>query len=113
MKLANTFKIAHKHLLCKNKIIKNAVGIEREIKEKAKAMAHILQGYERLILDVLIANSEPNDVALLVHDCIVYYTPKLRTELTRIVRENTGFELEFSEKQYWTNNDYQYSFIIL
>ena len=99
-KLASTFKIAHKHLVGKNKIIKNAVGIEREIKEKAKAMAHILQGYERLILDVLIANSEPNDVALLVHDCIVYYTPKSTTELTRIVKENTGFELEFSEKQY-------------
>lgn len=97
---ASTFKIAHKHLIGKNKIIKNAVGIEREIKEKAKAMAHILQGYERLILDVLIANSEPNDVALLVHDCIVYYTPKSTTELTRIVKENTGFELEFSEKQY-------------
>ena len=97
---ASTFKIAHKHLVGKNKIIKNAVGIEREIKEKAKAMAHILQGYERQILDVLIANSEPNDVALLVHDCIVYYTPKSTTELTRIVKENTGFELEFSEKQY-------------
>ena len=63
-------------------------------------MAHILQGYERLILDVLIANSEPNDVALLVHDCIVYYSRKSRTELTRIVKENTGFDLEFSKKQY-------------
>ncbi len=73
-------------------------------------MAHILQGYERLILDVLIANSKPDDVALLVHDCIVYYTPKSREELTRIVKENTGFDLEFSEKLYWTNNDYQYSF---
>ena len=100
IKLANTFKIAHKHLVGDAKVIKNAVGIEREIKEKAKAMAHILQGYERLILDVLIANSEPNDVALLVHDCIVYYTPKSTTELTRIVKENTGFELEFSDKQY-------------
>ena len=100
IKLANTFKIAHKHLVGDAKVIKNAVGIEREIKEKAKAMAHILQGYERLILDVLIANSEPNDVALLVHDCIVYYTPKSPAELTRIVKENTGFDLEFSEKQY-------------
>ena len=33
-------------------------------------------------------------------DCIVYYTPKSRTELSRIVKENTGFDLEFSEKQY-------------
>ena len=81
-------------------MIKNAVGIEREIETKAKAMAHILQGYERLILDVLITNSEPNDVALLVHDCIVYYTPKSTAELSRIVKESTGFNLEFSKKQY-------------
>ncbi len=74
--------------------------MKEKSKKKTKAMAHILQGYERLILDVLIANSEPNDVALLVHDCIVYYTPKSTTELTRIVKENTGFELEFSDKQY-------------
>ena len=97
---ASTFKLASKHLIGKNKIIKNAVGIEREIHKKTEAMAHILQGYERLILDVLITNSEPNDVALLVHDCIVYYTPKSPTELSRIVKENTGFDLEFSEKQY-------------
>ena len=99
-KLASTFKIAHKHLVGDTKVIKNAVGIEREIKTKAKAMAHILQGYERLILDVLITNSEPNDVALLVHDCIVYYTPKSTAELSRIVKESKGFNLEFSKKQY-------------
>ena len=99
-KLASTFKIAHKHLVGDTKVIKNAVGIEREIKTKAKAMAHILQGYERLILDVLITNSEPNDVALLVHDCIAYYTPKSTAELSRIVKESTGFDLEFSKKQY-------------
>ena len=97
---AGTFGIAHEHLIGKNKIIKNAVGIEREIHKKTEAMAHILQGCERLILDVLITNSDPNDVALLVHDCIVYYTPKLPTDLSRIVKENTGFELQFSEKQY-------------
>jgi len=97
---AGTFKIAHEHLIGKNKIIKNAVGIKREILKKTEAMAHILQGCERQILDVLITNSEPNDVALLVHDCIVYYTPKSPTELSRIVKENTGFDLEFSEKQY-------------
>jgi hypothetical protein len=97
---AGTFKIAHEHLIGKNIIIKNAVGIKREIRKKTEAMAHILQGCERLILDVLITNSKPEDVALLVHDCIVYYTPKSRTELSRIVKENTGFDLEFSEKQY-------------
>ena len=97
---ASTFKLASNHLVGKNKQIKNAVGIKREILKKSEAMAHILQGYERLILDTLISNSEPNDVALLVHDCIVYYTPKSKAELSRIVKENTGFELEFSENQY-------------
>jgi len=99
-KLASTFKIAHKHLVGDTKVIKNAVGIEREIETKAKAMAHILQGYERLILDVLITNSEPNDVALLVHDCVVFYNKQSTEELSRIVKENTGFDLEFSEIQY-------------
>ena len=97
---ASTFKLASHHLVGKNKQIKNAVGIKREILKKSEAMAHILQGYERLILDTLISNSKPNDVALLVHDCIVYYTPKSKAELSRIVKENTGFELEFSEDQY-------------
>jgi len=97
---ASTFKLASNHLIGKNKQIKNAVGIKREILKKSEAMAHILQGYERLILDTLISNSEPNDVALLVHDCIVYYTPKSPTDLSRIVKEKTGFDLEFSEKQY-------------
>ena len=78
----------------------NAVGVKFERDGEARELAHILQGYERLVLDLLIANSEPNDVALLVHDCIVYYTPKSTAELTRIVKENTGFELQFSEEQY-------------
>ena len=100
MKFASTFEIAREHLVGDNKVITNAVGIKREPETKAKAMAHILQGCERLILDALITNSDPNDVALLVHDCIVYYIRKSRTELSRIVKENTGFDLEFSEKQY-------------
>jgi len=103
----------NKHLVGKKKQIKNAVGIKREILKKSEAMAHILQGYERLILDTLISNSEPNDVALLVHDCIVYYTPKSVDKLSRIVKEKTGFDLEISEKQYWTNNHYLTSFIIV
>jgi len=98
--MAVRYQIAHKHLVGDTKVIKNTVSIEREIETKAKAMAHILQGYERLILDVLITNSKPNDVDLLVHDCIVYYTPKLTAELSKIIKENTGFNLEFSKKQY-------------
>jgi hypothetical protein len=100
-KLAKTFLIAHKHLIGDKKILKNAVGIKSEpLNGKAEAMAHILQGYERLVLDTLIKHSKPKDVALLIHDCIVYYTPKNTSDLSRIVYENTGFNLEFSEEPY-------------
>ena len=100
-KLAKTFLIAHKHLIGDKKILKNAVGIKSEtLSGKAEAMAHILQGYERLVLDTLIRHSKPKDVALLIHDCIVYYTPKNTSDLSSIVYENTGFNLEFSEEPY-------------
>jgi len=99
--LAKTFLIAHKHLVGDKKILKNAVGIKSEsLSGKAEAMAHILQGCERLVLDVLIKHSKPKNVALLIHDCIVYYTPKNPSDLSRIVFENTGFDLEFSEEPY-------------
>ena len=100
-KLAETFLIAHTHLIGDKKILKNAVGIKSEpLSRKAEAMAHILQGYERLVLDALIKHSKPEDVALLIHDCIVYYTPKNTSDLSSIVYENTGFNLEFSEEPY-------------
>jgi hypothetical protein len=99
--LAKTFLIAHKHLVGDKKILKNAVGIKSEsLNGKAEAMAHILQGCERLVLDALIKHSKPKNVALLIHDCIVYYTPKNPSDLSRIVFENTGFDLEFSEAPY-------------
>ena len=99
--LTKTFLIAHKHLVGDKKILKNAVGIKSEsLSGKAEAMAHILQGCERLVLDALIKHSKPKNVALLIHDCIVYYTPKNPSDLSRIVFENTGFDLEFSEEPY-------------
>ena len=99
--LAKTFLIAHKHLVGNKKILKNAVGIKSEsLSKKAEAMAHILQGCERLVLDALIKHSKPKDIALLVHDCIVYYTPKNKSDLSRIVFEETGFNLSFSEELY-------------
>ena len=99
--LSQTFIIAHKHLVGDKKIIKNAVGINSEsLNGKAKAMAHILQGCERLVLDALIKHSKSTDVALLVHDCIVYYTPKNPSDLSKIVYESTGFNLKFSEEAY-------------
>ena len=100
-KLAKTFKIAQEYLVGDEMTLTNAVGIKsEEFSRKAVGMAHILQGNERLVLDALIKHSKSKDVALLVHDCIVYYTPKNPSDLSRIVFESTGFNLEFSEEPY-------------
>jgi len=98
--LHTTFKLAYKYLVGENKETANAVGIAFERDGEARELAHILQGYERLILDVLIAHSKPNDIALLVHDCVVYYTPQEPEQLSAIVEKETGFKLQFSEKRY-------------
>jgi hypothetical protein len=98
--LHTTFKLAYKYLVGENKETANAVGIAFERDGEARELAHILQGYERLILDVLIAHSKPNDIALLVHDCVVYYTPQEPEQLSAIVEKETGFKLQFSEERY-------------
>jgi len=101
--LAKTFKLAHKHLIDDNNKIVNIVGIEFDHSKrsgKSSEMAHILQGYERLVLDSIIKHSNREDIALLVHDCVVFYNKQSASELSRIVKEETGFELEFSEEQY-------------
>jgi len=95
-----TFKLAHKCIVGDNKDIVNAVGVKFERDGEARELAHILQGYERLILDVIIEHSNRKDIALLVHDCVVFYNKQSTEELSRIVKENTGFDLEFSEIQY-------------
>jgi len=59
------FNKAHKHIIGSDNKITNVVGIIKETTSKSKAMAHILQDYERLIPDVLIENSNRNDIALL------------------------------------------------
>ena len=99
-RLETTFKLAHNHLIGDNKDIVNAVGIKFEKEGKARELAHILQGYERLVLDAIINHSNREDVALLVHDCVVFYNKQSTTELSRIVKAETGLELEFSEEKY-------------
>ena len=98
--LQTTFKLAHKHLVGDNKEIVNAVGIKFEKDGEARELAHILQGYERLILDVIIEHSNREDIALLIHDCVVFYNKQSTTELSRVVKEEIGLELEFSEEEY-------------
>ena len=101
IKLSKALNIAHDYLIGDEKSIKNAVGIQSEVLERrSQVMAHLLQGYERLVLDALIKHSKPKNVALLIHDCIVYYTPKNTSYLSRIVFEETGFNLSFSEELY-------------
>jgi hypothetical protein len=78
----------------------NAVGIKFEKDGDARELAHILQGYERLVLDVIIKHSNREDIALLIHDCVVFYNKQSTTELSRVVKEETGLELEFSEGEY-------------
>ena len=96
----SAFKLGHKILIGKSKTITNDVGIKIESKGEAKDMAHILQGCERQVLDAIIKHSNRDDIALLVHDCVVFYNKQSTDELSRIVKEETGFELEFSEERY-------------
>ena len=63
-------------------------------------MAHLLQGYERLVIDSLIKRSEKGMVALLLHDAIVFYGKVEIKQLEEFVRHDTGFNLRFSEEAY-------------
>ena len=101
-KYSKAFNESHKHLVGKSTNIQNAVGIKKETDtcKKGKALAHILQGCERQVLDAVIKHSNRDDIALLVHDCAVFYNRQSTEEISRIVREETGFSLEFSEDKY-------------
>jgi hypothetical protein len=60
-------------------------------------MAHILQGYERQVIDAIIKHLDRSNIALLVHDCIVTYDKVDINWLSEIVKRETGLDLEFSE----------------
>jgi hypothetical protein len=99
---SKAFNESHKRLVGKSINIRNAVGIDKEVRarKKGKALAHILQGCERQVLDAVIKHSNRDDIALLVHDCVVFYNRQSPEELSRIVLEETGFSLKFSEDKY-------------
>jgi hypothetical protein len=94
------FDLACTHLTDGSEQITNAVGIDKQPENKRQAMAHILQGRERQVLDAVIKHSNRNDIALLIHDCVVFYNRQSTEQLSRIVKEETGFNLEFSEDKY-------------
>jgi hypothetical protein len=103
IKLAATFKLAHTHLIGNDKELVNVVGIKFDYekkKGKPEEMAHILQGYERLVLDTIIKHSNRDDIALLVHDCVVFYNKQSTDKLSQIVEQETGLCLAFSEEEY-------------
>jgi len=99
-RLESTFKLAHKYLIGDSQEIVNAVGIKFEKNGKARGLAHILQGYERLVLDTIIKHSNREDIALLVHDCVVFYNKQSTDKLSQIVEQETGLCLAFSEEEY-------------
>jgi hypothetical protein len=78
----------------------DAVEIKFEKDGEASELAHILQGYERLVLDVIIKHSNREDIALLVHDCVVFYNKQSTDRLSQIVEQETGLRLAFSEEEY-------------
>ena len=97
---SSTFTIANKILVGRKRKITNAVGIKVDVDNKRSALAHILQGCERQILDAVIAHCNRKDMALLLHDCVVFYNEQSTEKLSQIVREETGFNLVFSEERY-------------
>ena len=52
------------------------------------------------MIDAIIKHSDRNNIALLVHDCIVTYDKVDSKLLSDIVKQETGFDLEFSEDKY-------------
>jgi hypothetical protein len=106
--LEAVFKKTSVHLIDDRIEINNAVNIVRPIKtkdtskemSKPQAVAHILQGHEREILDVVIGNYDRNDIVLLLHDCVVFKGVVDSQEISRIVDKATRFNLSFEEVLY-------------
>jgi len=94
------FKLASKALSEHNIGSVNAVGIKFIKTRNSQRMAHILQGYERQVIDAIIKHLDRSNIALLVHDCIVTYDRVDLNWLSDIVQQETGFNLEFSEDRY-------------
>jgi hypothetical protein len=101
-KYRKTFDVAFDKYVGNEKKIVNAVGIKiKHSKDtKAQKMAHILQGYEREILDTIIKWSEFGFIALLLHDCVVFKGKVDAGNLSILTKRYTGFDLSFEEEKY-------------
>lgn len=98
----SAFDIALDKMFESEEIITNAVGvlIDKEKSKNSQRMAHVLQGLERQSLDTIIEHSEFGDIALLLHDCVVFSGRVDSLEVSRVVEEETGFVLSFEEEKY-------------
>ncbi|MEO1944062.1 MAG: hypothetical protein ABGY11_07155, partial [Candidatus Thioglobus sp.] len=94
------FQLASKDLAKQEVGSVNVVGIEFNKTTNRERLAHILQGYERQVIDAIIKHSDRNNIALLVHDCIVTYNKVDTKWLNKVVKQDTRFDLEFSEDEY-------------
>jgi len=94
------FEKAHKHLIGDKKSFKNALGIVCKKAGVSQQMAHLLQGYERQVIDSLIKRTNKGDIALLLHDAIVFNGKTSSSDLSAFVKRDTGFDLRFSEEAY-------------
>jgi len=94
------FEKAHQHLIGDKKNFKNVLGIVCEKAGVSQQMAHLLQGYERQVIDSLINRSNKGDIALLLHDAIVFNGKTSSSDLSAFVKRDTGFDLRFSEETY-------------
>jgi len=94
------FKLASKALAKQEVGSVNAVGIEFNKTTDRERLAHILQGCERQVIDAIIKRSDRSNIALLVHDCIVTYNKVKLKRLNKVVKQEIGFDLEFSEDWY-------------
>ena len=60
---------------------KNVLGIICEKSGKSQQMAHLLQGFERKVIDSLIKRTNKGDIALLLHDAIVFNSKTSSSDL--------------------------------
>ena len=102
------FKETSLHLIDGRTSISNAVSINRIMKDKStsegmnksQAVAHVLQGYERMILDVILEQYNRDEIVLLLHDCAVFKNKINPVDITKVVNKETGFVLSFEEGCY-------------
>jgi hypothetical protein len=95
-----TFNHAHDILLSGKKTFKNAAGLACKEPSRSVRLAHLLQGHERAIIDTLIKRAPDGIVALLLHDAIVLYGKADVKQLGEFVKQDTGFDIRFSEEAY-------------